>query len=219
MTNRSKRNHAKTKIHIFIFPAQCWSKWSIPAYKLEKDIVKSYLISKFDFLSLIGSWIYLKNMENLSQSLSIVLAQSLSSIHQALVRKQKSVTIGNDEVTLKPYAAIFAYSSTLGCITSSPRSTLNDEDFKPIPINTKRFFKTVSYNPPDPHKILEIALVKAGMFLTRDLVPKIVSFLSTIQEIVPAFCCSASGSKVCFGRSLCLVLAKCMHQNFKEILR
>ena len=156
-------------------------------------------------------------MENLSQTLSIVLAQSLSSIHQALVYKQKSVTIGNDDVTLKPCTAIFAYSSPLGCVSSS--TTKSAEEFKKIPINTKRFFKTVSYNSPDPHKILEIAFVKAGMFLTRDLVPKIVSFLSTIQEIVPAFCCSTVGSKIRFGRSLYLILAKRMHQNFKEILR
>ena len=148
-------------------------------------------------------------MENLSQSLSVMLAQSLSSIHQALVDKQKSVILGGEDVTLKQSTAIFAYSSPPCCISTA------HVEFKTIPLNAKRFFKTVSFSPPDLQNILEIALVKTGMFLTRDLVSRIVSFLSVIQQTVPAF----AGEGVRFGERWYLVLAKCMHQNFKEILK
>ena len=151
-------------------------------------------------------------MELLSLSLSVVLSNSYSQIHKALVANQKSVILGNnDEVKLDSSATIFAYSSMMQTLSGNKNC---GGPYKELPMTTKKLFKTISYKPPDPKNTLEIALVKAGMLMTRALVPKIASFLNMIQQVLPVF--RAEGL---FGERLYQVLVKCMHQNFKEILR
>lgn len=128
-----------------------------------------------------------------------MLTKSLVAIKDALVNKKSSITINNsEEVPLLPSTAVFSLS--------------HQNCFSPLPEDLKKLFRVVSYTSPNLSKLLEVGLIKAGMLLTQNIVPKIHSFLMLLKDVFEMFSAGFEEKKIS-------ELTHCIHENFKDVLK
>ena len=97
----------------------------------------------------------------------------MASIQKALLEKQTSVIINQEEMIINQSTMLFLISC--------------GNNFQCIPHIVNDHFRIVMFTPPDTKMLLEVGLMQSGMSACGSIIPSVSGFLSKVEGIFHVF--------------------------------